>query len=142
MKIKQSANKALKQVDFNIHRKGNVSGSGGGSSARLNGTCNMCGKKGHIHKDYRSKGNVSSGNPSKKSTNELPAWVTNKPVVSNTKYLATATMTWNNKKYKCCTSFNYTNGACGFHCKDGNEECKKKQWQKASVFLPIPLPIQ
>ena len=71
--IEQSINKALKQVNFKSRRGVNGSGSGRGSSARSdNGTCHKCGKKGHIQKDCRSKGNGSSGNLSKKSTNELP----------------------------------------------------------------------
>ena len=72
MVIEQSINKALKQVDFKIHRSGNVSGFGRGSSARSDMTCHKCGKKGHIQKDCSSKGNVSGGNPPKKSINELP----------------------------------------------------------------------
>ena len=63
-------------------------------------TCHKCGKKGHINKYCRSKGNDSSGNPPKKSANELPEWVTKKPLVSDTKYLATATMTRSKNKYK------------------------------------------
>ena len=79
--IEQSINKALKQVDFKSRRSGNGSGSGRGSSARSDITCHKCGKKGHIHKDCRSKGNGSSGNPPKKSTNKLTEWVTQKPVL-------------------------------------------------------------
>ena len=59
---------------------------------------------GHIQKDCRSKANHSSGNTPKNSINELPKWVTRKPVVSDTKNLTTATMTRNDKKYKWCTS--------------------------------------
>ena len=73
-------------------------------------TCHKWDKKGHIKKDCRSKVNGSSGNPPKKSTNELPGWVTNKPIVSDTKDLATATMTLNHKKCKWCTSCNNGNG--------------------------------
>ena len=60
--IEQSINKALNQVDFNSRRSGNSSGSERGSSARSDITCHECGKKGHIQKDYRSKGNGSSSN--------------------------------------------------------------------------------
>ena len=98
MSIEQSINKALKQVGYKSRRSVNGSGSGKGSSARSDITCHKCGKKGHIQKDCRSKGNVSSGNSLKKSTNELPEWVTNKPVVSDIKDLKTATMTRNDKK--------------------------------------------
>ena len=99
--IEQSINKALKQVDFKIRRSGNVSGSGRRSSARSdNGTCHKCGKKGHIKKNCRSTGNVSSGNTPKNSINELPECVTINPVDSDTKYLTTSTMTRNYKKYK------------------------------------------
>ena len=73
-----------------------------------------------VKKDCRSKGNVHGGNTPMKSPNELPEWVTKKPVVSDTKDLATATMNRNNKKYKWCTSCNNGNGAWGFHWKDGN----------------------
>ena len=69
MAIEQSINKALKQVDFKICRNGNGSGSGKGSSARSDITCHKCGKRGHIQKYCRSKGNGSSGNPLKKSIN-------------------------------------------------------------------------
>ena len=81
MAIEQSINKVLNQVDFKSRRSGNGSGSGKGSFARSYITCHKCGKKGHIQKDCRSKGNGSSGNSSKKSTNKLPEWVTRKPVV-------------------------------------------------------------
>ena len=60
--IEQPIKKALNQVDFNSLRSGNVSGSGRGSSARSDITCHTCGKRGHIQKDCRSKGNGSSGN--------------------------------------------------------------------------------
>ena len=92
------------QVDFKSQRSGNGSGSGRGSSARSDKTCHKCGKKGHIKKYFRSTGHGSSGNTPKKSINELPEWVTRKPVDSDTKDLITATMTLNNKKYKWCIS--------------------------------------
>ena len=63
-------------------------------------TCHKCDKKVHINKEFRSKGNGYSGNPTKNSANEILEWVTNNPVVSDTKDHATATMTRNNKKYK------------------------------------------
>ena len=72
MVIEQSINKALDQVDFKSHRIVNGSGSGRGSSARLDITCHKCGKKGQIQKYCRSKGNISSGKLPKKSTNEFP----------------------------------------------------------------------
>ena len=81
MAIEQSINKGLKQVYFKSPRSENGSGSEKGSSARSDITCHKCGKKGHIHKYCRSKGNRSSGKSSKKSTNELPEWVTKKHVV-------------------------------------------------------------
>ena len=102
--IEQSINKALKQVDFKSLRSGNGIGSGKGSFARSDGKCHKCGKKGHIQKDCRSKGNGYSGNTPKKSINELPEWVTRKPVDSDTKDLTTPTMTRNGKKYKRCIS--------------------------------------
>ena len=108
----------MKQVDFKSHRGGNGSGSRIGSSDRVYLTCNKCGKKVNIHKDCRSKGNGSSGNSPNNSTNEIPEWVTNKPVVSDTKDLTTTTMTQNNKNYKWCTSFNNGQGAWRFHWKD------------------------
>ena len=52
-----------------------------------------CGKKGHLKREGRSKGNDYSGNPSNKYINYLPEWVTNKTVVSDTKTLATDTTT-------------------------------------------------
>ena len=118
--IEQSINKALNQVDFNVCRSENGSFSGRGSSDRSDMTCQKCIKKGHIHKDYSSKGNRSVGNPPKKSTNEIPEWIAKKPVVSDTKYLTTATITHNNKKYKWCTSCNNGQSAWGFHYKDGH----------------------
>ena len=69
-----------------------------------------------------SNGTGSSGNPPKKSANELPEWVTKNPAVSDTKDLATSTINRNNKQYKWCTSFNNVNGAWGFPWKDGHEE--------------------
>ena len=104
MAIDQLTYKALKQVDFKSLCSGNVSGYEGGSSTRSDMAYNKCGKKGHIKKDCRSKGTGSSGNPHKKSANELPEWVTKKPVSSDTKDLTKATMTCNNKHYKWCTS--------------------------------------
>ena len=124
MVIEQSINKSLKQVDFKSCRSGNVSVSGRGSSARSDITCHKCGKKVHIHKYCRSKENGSIGNSPKKSTNELPEWVTKKHIVSDTKDMTTSTMTRNNKKYKWCNSCNNGQGAWGFHWKDGHEELK------------------
>ena len=104
--IEQLINKYLKQVDFKSQSSGNDSGSGIGSSARSDKTCHKCGKKGHIQKDFRSKGNGSNGKTPKKSINELPEWVTRKSVDSDTKDLTTATMTRKDKKYKWCISCN------------------------------------
>ena len=100
MAIEQFINKALKQVDFKSRHSGNGSGSGGGSSTRSDMTCHKCSKKVHVKKDCRSKGNGSGGNPPKKSANEIPEWVTKKPVVSDIKDPAIYTMTRNNNKYK------------------------------------------
>ena len=85
-------------------------------------TYHRCGKNGNIKKDCRSKRNGSGGNPSKKSENDIPEWVTKKPVFSHTKDLATSTMTFNNNKYKGCTSGNNGNGVWVFRWKDGPEE--------------------
>ena len=79
--IEESTNKTLKKIDLKSHRSGNDSGSVKVSSARSDITCHKCGKKGHIKKDCRPKGNGSSGNTPNKSTNELPYWVTMKPAV-------------------------------------------------------------
>ena len=122
MAIEKSIKKALKQVDFKSRRSVNGSGSRRGSSVRSDITCHKCGKHGHIYKDYRSKGNGSSDNTPKKSTNELPEWDTNKPVVSDTKYPKTATINRNIKKYKWCTSYNNGHGAWGFQWKDFHKE--------------------
>ena len=137
--IEQSINKALNQVDFKSRRSGNGSGSGRGSSARSDITCHKCGKNGHIQKDCRSTVNGSSGNTPKKSTNELPEWVTKNTVVSYTKDMTTATMNRNNKKYKWCNSCNNGQGAWGFHWKDGHEVWKIKQGKKPSVCFPNPV---
>ena len=67
--VEHSIDKALKQVDFRILRSGNVSGFGGGSSARSDITCHKCGKKGYLKKNCRSKGNGSGGDLPKKSPN-------------------------------------------------------------------------
>ena len=72
MAIEQSINKALKQFYFKSRSNGNGSGSGKGSFAKSDGKCHKCGKKGHIQKDCKSKGNGSGGNIPKKSMNELP----------------------------------------------------------------------
>ena len=130
MDIDQSVNKALRQVDFKSCRSEYVSGSGGGSYVKSNVTCNKCGKKGHIKKYCRSKGTGYSDNPPKKSKYKLIEWVTNKPGVSDTKYIATSNMTCNNKKYKWCTSCNNGNGTWGFHWKDGHDEWKNYQGNK------------
>ena len=114
MAIEQSIKKALKQVDFKSRSSGSSSGSVKGSFARSDGKCHKCGKKVHIQKDCRSKGNGSSGNSSKNPTNELPEWATRNPVVSDTKDLTTATMTCNDKKYKWYTTGNNGQGAWGF----------------------------
>ena len=138
MAIEQSTNKALKQVDFKSQHSGNGSGYGRGLSARSDKTCHKCGKKGHIQKHCRSTGNFSSGNTPKNSINELPEWVTRKPVDSETKDPTTATMTRNNKKYKWCISCNNGKGLWGFHCKDGHKEWKIKQGEKPSGRLSNP----
>ena len=131
--IEQSINKALNQVDFKSRRSGNSSGSERGSSARSDITCHKCGKRGHIKKDCRSMVNGSIRNIPKNSTNELPEWVTRKPVVSDTKDLETSTMTYNNNKYKWCISCNNGQDVWGFHWKDIHEECKNNQGKKLSV---------
>ena len=100
MAIDQSVNKALNQANFKSLRSGNVSGSGRGSSYNSNVICHKRGKKGNHQKDCKSKRNGYGGNPYKKSTDELPEWVTRKPIVSDTKDMATSTMTHNNKKHK------------------------------------------
>ena len=123
MAIEHSINKDLNQVDFKSLRSGNGTGSVRSSSASSDITCHKCGKKGHIQKDCRSKGNGSSGTPHKKSTNELPECVTRKPIVSDTKDLKIATMIFNNNKYKWCTSCNNGQVAWGFHWEDFHEEC-------------------
>ena len=110
MAIEKLINKALNRFDLNSRHNGNGSGSIGGSYSRSYITCNNCGKKENIKKSCNSKVNGSNGNPPKMSANELPCWVTKKPVVSDTKYLVTCTMSRNNKKYKWCTYFN--NGNC------------------------------
>ena len=133
--IEQSVNKALNQVDFKSRRIGNDIISRGGSSVKSNVTCHKCGKKIHINKYCRSKVNGSSGNPPKNSANDLQWWVTNKPVISYTKNIATATMNCNNKKYKYCTSFNTGNGSWGFHWKDSHNEWKNKQVKKSSIYF-------
>ena len=101
-------------------------------------TCHKCGKKGHIQKDCRSNGNGSGGNPPKKFTNEIPEWVTKKPVVSDTKDLTTETMACNKKKYKWCTSCSNGKGAWGFHWKDGHKEWKNNQGNNTSVCFSNP----
>ena len=139
MAIEQSINKALKQVDFKSRSSENGCGSGKGSFAKSDGKCHKCGKKGHIQKDCKSKGNGSSSNTPKKSMNDLPEWVTKKPVDSDTKYLTTAIMTHNDKKYKWCTSCNNGQGAWGFHWKDGHKEWKNKQGKKPSGRFSNPV---
>ena len=90
----------MKQVDFKSDQSGNGSGSGRGSYARSDMTCQNWGKKGHIQKDCRSKENGFGRNPPQNSTNELPEWVNKKPVVSDTKDLIRYTMAFNSNKYK------------------------------------------
>ena len=64
--------------------------------------------------------------------------MTRKPVVSDTKYLTTATMTRNYKNYKWCTSCNNGQGLWGFHWKDGHEEWKIKQGNNPYVRFYNP----
>ena len=136
--IEQLINEALKQVGFKIRSSVNVSGSGRGSSAMSDITCHKCGKKGHSKKYCRSTENGSSSNTPKNSINELPEWVTRKPIVSDTKYLTTATMTRNNNKYKWFISCNNGQGAWGFHWEGGQEDWKNKQGKKPSVHFSNP----
>ena len=135
MVVDQSIDNALKQVYFKSRHSGNGSGSGRGSYARLDITCHTCGKKGHIQKDCRSKGNGSSWNSPKKSTNELPEWMTQKPVVSDTKHMIKSTINRNNKKYMWCTFFNNGQGEWLFHWKDSHEEWKEKQVKNKLVHF-------
>ena len=122
MSIEHLIKKTLKRVDFKSHHSGNGSGSRKGSSTRSDITCHKCGKKDHTQKYCRSTGNGSSGNTPKNFTNELPEWVTKKPVVSDTKNLTTSTMNHNKKNYKWCTSYNNGHGAWGFQWKDLHKE--------------------
>ena len=101
-------------------------------------TCRECGKKVHLKKYFRSKGNGSGGGLPKKSPNKLPEWVTKNRVVSDTTYIETATMTRIKKKYKWCTSWNNGQGIWGFHCTDIHEECKDKQGKKSSLHFSNP----
>ena len=141
MAITQLVNKALKQVDFKIHHSENGGGSEVGSSVKSNIAFHKCGNKGHIHKYFRSKRTGSNRNPPNKSSIELTEWVTNKPVVSDNEYLATSTMTRNNKNCKCCTSCSNGNGTLGFQWKGGHDELKSNAGNNLFVF-PIPLPIK
>ena len=59
--------------------------------------------------------------------------MTKKPIVTDTKYLTTATLTRNDKKYKWCISCNNGQGEWGFHWKDGHKEWKNNQGTKTSV---------
>ena len=93
-----------KQVDFKSRRSVNDSGSEKESFTKSDGKCHKCGNKGHIKKFCRSKIHGPNGNTPKKSVNELPKWVTTKPVDSDNKDLTTANMTRNDNKYKWCTS--------------------------------------
>ena len=95
-------------------------------------------KKGYLHKYFSSKGTGSIWNPPKKSTNKLPEWVNNKPVVSYTKYLATDIMACNNKNYKWCNYCNNFNGAWVFHCKNIHDEMKNNQGKKSYVHFANP----
>ena len=95
-------------------------------------------KKGHFQKDFKSKVNGSGGNPYKKSTNKIPEWLINDPVVSDIKYLATSTMTHNNNKYKWSTYWNNDSVSWRFHWKDGNKEWKNKQDKKPSISFSNP----
>ena len=101
--IEQSTNKALKQVDFKSRRSGNDSGSRKGSSTRSDINCHKCGKKAISRKTAGQRKMALLGNHQRSPENELPEWVTKKPVVSDTKYLTSATMTRNDKKYKWYT---------------------------------------
>ena len=65
--------------------------------------------------------------------------MTEKPVVSDTKDLTTATITSNNKKDKWCMSYNNGQGYWGFHWKDGHEEWEDKQGNKPSVSFSNPI---
>ena len=104
MAIDKSVNKSLKKFDFKIRCSVHGSGSGRGSYVKSNVTCHKCGKKDHANKYFRSKGNGSIGNPPKNSENDLPEWVNKKPIVPDTKDIATSTITCNNKKYKLFSS--------------------------------------
>ena len=136
--ICHSFNNYLNQVGFKSRRSGNCSGSRGLSSDRSNVTLHKFVKKGYLHKYFSSKGTGSIWNPPKKSENDLPECVTKRLVVSDTKDLATSTITCNNNKYKWCTSCNNGQGAWGFHWKDGHEEWKNKQGKNPSVHFFNP----
>ena len=113
--IEQSTNKALKQIQFKSRQKIVDIFTGRESHIKSYVTCHKCGKKVHTKKECRPKGTGSSGNQPKKYENEIPEWVTKKPVVSYIEILATDTMARNNKKHKWCISCNNGNGVWGFH---------------------------
>ena len=73
------------------------------------------------------------GTHAKKSANELPYWVIEKPIISDNNDFATSTMTRNHKQCMWCNSCNNVQGVWGFHWKDGHEEWKNKQVKKLSL---------
>ena len=97
MTIEQSTRKYLKKLDLKI-RSGNENYTGGGLSTSSYVTCHGCGQNDYIQRDYKSNRNVFDGNSCDKPIRYITEWVTTKTFVAYAGYLATLTITWNNKK--------------------------------------------
>ena len=115
----------MNKVYCKILHKGKDDKSGVGSSTKSDVTCQNCGKRGHLKRNFKSNRNGSSGGLSKTSTRKVPKWFTKKPVISYIQNLTTATINRNKHNYKWCNYFNDGNGAWGYHCKVDHMEWKE-----------------
>ena len=79
--IESPVNKNLENVYCKVCHKGKDNKSGVGSSTKSYETCNNCGKKCHLKRNFKSNRNGSNGGLSKTSTIKLPIWVTKNPMI-------------------------------------------------------------
>ena len=95
MAIEDPVNKTVDKVYCKRSHSGNDNKSGVGSYTKSVATCHKCVKKSHTKRNCTPNRNGSYGELSKRSTRNIPKWVTKKLMISDVEYLTTTTMNHN-----------------------------------------------